>query len=212
MDQGVVRYEDENTHKGHSTITLPITVTEPGRYEVSVLYGASRENARAVLVEVWSHDAGRPGRGLPAVVPPPREAHFRIDQSEDTVAFRELDGEFRFGPADYLEINNTGTRKLVTADAVKFIPSQGPTILVDNHEAEGRERWKVFKPTGQFRAYNQVGPDSYSDSGTRKGELWLRYKPSQKKDQWNPEAMYRVQVGYPAKRDHETATPVIVKA
>jgi hypothetical protein len=210
--RGLVSYEDENQGKGSSTLTLPIAVTQEGKYEVTLCWRASADNAAAVLAEVWSHDAGRLAPPPAPVVPPKGEAHYWIDQSNDAIAYVDLGASFRFGPGNYLEVNNKGTTKLVTADAVKFVPAAGPTLLVDNHEAEGRDKWKVFRPLTRFRAYNTVGPDSYSDENDRKGELWLRYKPSLKEKQWQPEAYYRVQVGYPAKRNHETRTPVVVKA
>ena len=208
---GFPSYEDGDNSKGDSSIIVPVSVEKEGRHEVTLLWRKNLHNARSVLVEVFSHDAARLAHPEPPSLPPAGEARYSVDQSDDTVAFRDLETYFEFAESDHVEISNRGTRRRVTADAVKFLPrTSGEAILIDNHEAEGRESWKPYK-SGQFRAYNQVGQDTYHDENRRKGELQLRYRPSMKKA-WRSEEFYRVMVGYPAKRDHETRTPVIVRA
>ncbi|MBI2926520.1 MAG: hypothetical protein HYY24_12565, partial [Verrucomicrobia bacterium] len=144
--------------------------------------------------------------------PPPGEAHFFIDETVDTVAFADLEASFQFGADDYVEINNKGTKRRVTADAVKFVATAGKTsFLVDNDEADGRDNWKELKGLS-FEAYNRVGKNAYSDDNERKGELALRYRPAVKTNDWKSESFYQVLVGYAAKADHETRAPIVVKA
>lgn len=210
--RGVVSFEDENNDKGQSSITIPISVAKEGEYEITIFWRQNADNAKGVLVEVHSHTSSRLAQPPRPAVPRAGEAHYFIDESEDTIAFADLNASFQFGEKDYVEINNQGTRNRVTADAVKFISTQDKsTILIDNDEAEGREDWQTYD-SGQFRAYNQTGKNTYHDNNARKGELHLRYLPSLKKDAWKERSFYRVQVGYPAKRDHETRAPVVVRA
>jgi hypothetical protein len=210
--RGFASFEDENNDKGNSNIRVPISVAREGRYEIVVSWRKNTDNARGILVEVVSHDADSLSRPPLQEAPPRGEAHYSIDQSEDSIAFADLNALFQFGETDYVEVNNKGTRNRVTADAVKFISIRDKTaLLVDNDEASGKENWKVYD-SGQFRAYNQTGKNTYHDENARKGELWLRYLPSIKKEAWKPDQFYQVHVGYPAKRDHEIRTPIIVKA
>ncbi|MHB8520121.1 MAG: hypothetical protein ACYDH9_05135 [Limisphaerales bacterium] len=209
--KGITSFEDENNDKGGSTITVPITVPKAGRYTVTVCWRASNDNADGVLVEVLSAGPDHLAKPSLAALPPKGEAHYFIDESVDTIAFADLEAEFQFGPDDFVEINNQGTHRRVTADAVKFSPTDGqPAFLVDNDEADGREKWAEYHP-GEFEAYNKVGKNTYHDENAHKGELYLRYRPSLK-SAWKAGQFYRLLVGYPAKGDHEIRTPVIVKA
>jgi hypothetical protein len=205
-----VSYEDENNDKGNSSIVVPINVKQEGRYELTVLWRKNSDNARSVLVEVFSHDTTALAKPSLPEVPPRGEARYFIDVSDDTRPHADLQASFQFAENDYVEINNRGTRKRVTADATRFIAGK-TTITVDNDEAEGSEMWEVFN-AGQFKAYNQVGKNAFGDPDDKSKEVWLRYKPSTKKDQWRPDAFYEVKVGYAAKQGNEFRTPVIVKA
>lgn len=209
---GFASFEDENNDKGRSTITVPVRVPREGRYVLTVAWRRNADNATNVLIEVFSHDETALVRPALPPAPPPGEARFVIDQTVDTVAFADLEASFQFGPEDYVEINNRGTTRRVTADAIRFVSQLGGmSFLVDNDEADGREQWKEL--TGlSFEAYNKVGANSYTDNNERKGELTLRYRPACKTNDWQPEHFYRVQVGYAAKADHETRAPVIVRA
>jgi hypothetical protein len=206
---------DGNQNKGDSSIVMPIRVEQDGTYELTVLWPASRENASGVPIEVFSHDDNRLASPAATPPPPPGEARFTLDQTIDTEPFVDLRTAFRFAsPEHYVEINNTGTTRLVTADAVKFIPTAGGApLLVDNPEAENADQWATFK-SSSFRAYNRVGEDSLSDKDKKKGELSIRYRPSAAKDKkaFDPAAHYRVAIAFPAKKDHETHTPVVIKA
>ena len=210
--KGLTSFEDENNDKGNSSITIPITVSADGEYEVTVCWRQNADNATGVLTELFSHNGDRLSKPVVNSVPPRGEAHFFIDESVDTIAFADLRVSFQFGKDDYVEINNKGTRNRVTADAVKFVDdTTKATILVDNDEADGRENWKEFNAES-FAAYNKTGKNTYFDDNSRKGELFLRYKPSIKTNAWREDGFYQVQVGYPAKKDHEIRTPIIVKA
>ena len=212
---GRVTLDDGNTHKGKSSISVTLLPKHDGEYQIRLHWRANSENATAVQVMVRPSRAAirndplmNPPR---AVVPPPGEAHFFVDQSDDTLAFRPLPGEYRFTETQTVEIHNRGTRRRVTADAVRFTDADSDArFLIDNHEAEGRDGWKTFR-SGMFRAYNRVGPDTYHDENKRKGELSLRYRPATSAE-FLKESRYRVAVGYPAKRDHETRTPIVVRA
>ena len=207
-----VSLEDENNAKGNSTVLLPIDVPEDGLYDVTLVWRFNPDNAAAVLTEVSSHDQAALAPASVPEVPPRGEARYYIDESDDTMAFADLKTSFKFGENDYVEINNQGTRRRVTADAVKFVgSSKAETFLVDNDEADGREAWEPYD-SGQFKAYNQTGKNTFHDKNERKGELFLRYRPSSKTNVWQTNAFYQVQVGYPAKQDHEIRTPVIVRA
>jgi hypothetical protein len=95
---------------------------------------------------------------------------------------------------------------------VKFVADKNhTTLLVDNDEADGQEEWKEYKGIA-FEAYNKTGKNTFHDDNARKGELSLRYNPSIKTNLWKPDSFYHVFVGYPAKKDHETRAPVVVKA
>lgn len=214
LEQGkdLASYEDENNDKGSSTITIGIEVLRQGEYELELCWRENKDNAKAVLVEVFSSDGARLASHPAAELPPRGEAHYFIDQSNDSVAFARLASRFRFGTNDYVEINNRGTQRRVTADAVKFVSAaSGTTLLIDNDEAEGREHWQEYD-SGAFKAYNQTGKNTYHDENAHKGELFLRYLPSKKAVEWKSNEFYRVEVGYPAKEDHEIHTPVIVRA
>lgn len=209
---GRVTWDDEGLGKGASEIVIPIDVPATARYRVEVLFRKNPRNARQVLVEVSSPGEHRLAHRKPPPVPPPGEAHYFVDQSEDTRAFVDLGADFQFGGKDHVEYSNRGTHSRVTADAVRFVErGTGKSFHIDNHEAEGRGGWKPFKASS-FGAYNRVGPDTYHDENKRKGELFLRYHPSLRKGEWNEETFYRVQAGFPAKRDHERRTPVTVHA
>jgi hypothetical protein len=209
--KGLASLEDENNDKGGSTITVPIKVAKAGRYSVTVSWRQGSDNADSVLVEVVSTGADHLAAPALPPTPPKGEADFFIDESLDSIAFADLQADFQFGPDDYVEINNHGTHHRVTADAVRFIPlDREPAFLVDNDEADGREKWKEYHP-GEFEAYNKVGKNTYEDENAHKGELYLRYRPSIK-NAWKSDRFYHVTVGYPAKRDHEYHAPVIVKA
>jgi hypothetical protein len=210
--QGLASFEDENNDKGRSTITVPIRVPREGRYALTVAWRQHAENASNVLVEVFSHDDSVLAKPALPPVPPAGEAHFVIDETVDTIAFADLEASFQFGAEDYVELNNRGTTRRVTADAVKFVSSaDGKSLLVDNDEADGREQWQELQGLS-FEAYNKVGKNSYTDDNQRKGELVLRYRPALKTNEWQPDSFYGVQVGYAAKADHETRAPVIVRA
>jgi hypothetical protein len=110
-----------------------------------------------------------------------------------------------------VEINNKGTRNRVTADAVKFVDdSTKATILVDNDEA-GRPGKLEGVQRRKFCRLQQDGQEHLLRRQLAQGELFLRYKPSIKTNAWREDGFYQVQVGYPAKKDHEIRTPVIVK-
>src|SRR5439155_27246084 len=150
------------------------------------------DNANAVLAEIFSQNDSELAKPPPPPVPPAGEAHFFIDETIDTIAFADLDASFQFGPDDFVEINNRGTRNRVTAAAVKFVANKdGSTLLVDNDEADGKEEWKEYKGI-QFEAYNKTGKNTYHDDNARKGELFLRYKPSIKTNLWQANAFYHV--------------------
>src|SRR5262249_33449485 len=111
---GVKSYEDDNQHKGQSVIILPLKVEKDGQYEVSLWWrkgGARRgrrggvaANAENVPVEIFSHDKSRLAAPPAPPVPPKGEAHFRMDQSDDTQPFVELRTAFKFGEQGGVEV------------------------------------------------------------------------------------------------------------
>jgi hypothetical protein len=234
LDQGgAVTCEDGNENKGESLLTFPLPVAAAGEYRLALLYrrsggdmGSGRpgqaqgrrrrrrpENATNVLVEVVSHDPSRleQPRALPR--PPAGEAHFTVDQTVDNIVYRDLKTAFRFdGDDQYVEVNNAGTKQPVVADAVWFLRpgTKAAPVVIDDREAEGRERWKPFD-AGQFRPYNVTGRGSLSDNGDKSETLALRYLPA-KAEGWDRAAFYRVAVGFPGKAGNETRAPIVVRA
>ena len=232
---GAKLLSDGDQNKGESFLRVRLRVDTDGLYEVHVAFGApgagrkSGKGARrgpghgadVVAVEVLSwNEQSHIGLGPPPAQPEkPGEAKFLMDQCVDSIAFQSLHSSFRFGSEGSVEVRNEGTTRRVVADAVQFEPAAVPsaanaapaaTLLIDNNEAEGKEGWKVFDP-GAFRPYNVTGKDSLSDDNQKKGELFLRYRPSMKTEH-RPDLYYRVGVGFPGKEGNETQAPVIVRA
>ncbi|MBU6399730.1 MAG: hypothetical protein KGS61_05380 [Verrucomicrobia bacterium] len=209
--KGFTSFDDENNDKGGSTITVPISVPKAGLYAITVRWRQSDNNADGILAEVVAPGLDQLTPSLLPPQSPPGQADYHIDESIDTLAFADLQGDFQFGPDDYVELSNRGTRRRVTADAVKFVPpTGGPTLVVGADEADGHDQWQVYR-AGEFEAYNKVGKHTYEDGNAHKGDLRLRYRPSLRGN-WKAERFYHVLVAYPAKRDQELATPVIVRA
>ena len=206
-------YEVGGYSKRESVLRLPIDVPVEGVYEVTVLWRRNKNNGRAVPVELVSHDHSRLAYREPFPPPaPPGEFRYWVDQRDDTVAFWDLEASFQFGPDDYVEINNAGTEHRVIADSVKFVSrSDGGEILVDNHEADGRDGWLDFPRSGSSN-YNRVGPDVFQDDQKRKGEMSIRYRPSIKRDAWRERDLYRVHIGNPGRSGNEPRTPIVIKA
>lgn len=220
-EDGFTSLEDGNQNKGDSRIQVPISVERPGQYEVSLVWRKPRmirvrrlrvpqDNAPAVPVQIHSFDAPATANPPLEAVPPRGEAHFRVDQTVDTIRYWEFEPGFRFSPESGVEVNNLGTRRRVVADSVQFVPQDGSggTLLLDDPQAEGG--WPATIPPTQFRPYNQVGKGSVSDNNDKK-EMRLLYRPS-KAQGWEPGRFYRVNVGFPGFADNETRTPVVVRA
>lgn len=218
---GFTSFEDGNNSKGRSRIEVPIRVTKPGRYEVTLVWRkpgtlqlrrnrVPQENAAAVPVQVRSHD--RPVSANPPLpaVPPKGEARFTVDQTVDTLRYWELLPAFRFSEQGGVEINNLGTKRRVVADSVKFVPAapEAKELLLDDPQAEGG--WPATVPPTRFRPFNQVGTGSVSDNNNKQ-EMRLLYRPAKAAD-WQAGQLYRVHVGFPGFADNETRTPVIVRA
>lgn len=211
--RGMLGMNDANQNKGECTVEIPIKVQADGDYEVHVRWSKppKRDLAGNVLVQVYSPGPTRIVNEPLPERPPKGEAHFIVDQTLDTIAFWDLKTSFKFENEEhYVEINNTGTTKRVTADAVNFVPQSGERFLIDNDEAEGKEDWPVFTEY-PFRPYNITGRDTLNDQIKRKGEIQLRYKPAKKKE-WSKDEFYNVQVGFPGQANNDTRVPVIVKA
>lgn len=218
---GFTSFEDGNNSKGSSRIEIPIEVAHEGKYEVTVVWRKPgvvqlrrnripQDNASAVLVQVHSHDPAQTANPPLPVVPPKGEAHFRIDQTLDTLRYWELEPGFKFGTEGGVEINNLGTKRRVTADSIRFQPveSGAKAIVLDDPQAEGD--WpQTVRPT-RFKSFNQVGPGSVSDNNDKK-EMRLLFRPSKARE-WETSRFYQVGVGFPGFADNETRTPVIVRA
>ncbi|MEM7231118.1 MAG: hypothetical protein AAF517_03020 [Planctomycetota bacterium] len=204
-------YDDLNENKGGSYIRVGLEVPETGEYSIDILWKYDKNLETSVPIDVLHYGSGKHVLRQPEALPPAGEAHYFVDQSVDSEAFTPLGDRFRFDKTGAVVISNRGTTRRVTADAVRFVADRSPTILVDNHEADGRDGWQTFKARS-FRAYNRIGKDSYHDANSKKGELELVYRPSIKNARWKPSIFYKPQVGFPAKRDHETHTPIIVRA
>lgn len=215
---GLLVLQDENEHKGECSVRIPITVKEDGEYKIYIKwFQPTRRNKKTALatnclVNVNSYDETRLIKDDIPNTPPKGEAHFIIDQTVDTIAFWDLNTSFQFAQDDYVEINNKDTKKRVTADAVQFEPaSGGESFLVDDYDADGVDKWHKFTEYA-FRPYNTTGDRTVNDRIENKGELWIRYKPSVKKDEWNVDEFYKVGVGFPGQARNETHVPVVVKA
>ena len=222
-NNGVACYQDENQGKGQSSLVMPVKVDKDGEYAITLLWrkGDGVHNSDNTLVEVLGH--GKHHLAVPKAVPlPPRgEARFTFDESDDTISFRDLKTAFKFGPNDGIELSNTGTQKQVVADAVRFTPTPpdgtkltatgAKKFLVKAKEAEGQDKWQDYKK-GEYGFYRPVGPRVVSDDGKEKGKLKLLYKPSAKAEEWKPDALYQVEIGYPGEVRNDTAVPVVVRA
>jgi hypothetical protein len=77
----------------------------------------------------------------------------------DTIAYWDLKTAFCFARDEQdVEVTNAGTKGPVVADAVRFLSTdgKGKTVVIDDPEAEGHEKWQTFNP-GQFKPYNITG-------------------------------------------------------
>ena len=205
-----VSFEDGNRAKGSSSVSIPIRVEQDGEYEVAVLWRRSPNNSKSVPIEIVSQN--RTQIALPPEPPPPAsppgQAIFRIDQTDDTIAFWESPIRFRFASElDFVEVTNAGTHSLVTADAVKFVADSGASFLIDNDQAIGRVKWQ----TSTARSYNRIGADTLTDGNQKNEILRLAFKPSTMK-QWRGDTFYRVLFSYPGQGSHESQTPLIIRA
>ncbi len=228
---GFTSFEDGDVEKGNSHIRIPLELEADGEYELSVLWRKDSANATQVLVEVEGEGIVDQLAIAPTVeLPDPGEARFHYDSSDDTQPFADLGAWFQFGEGDYVEINNSGTRDRVTAAAVDFVPhdDDGEPFTIDSLDAEGSDGWTEYD-SGRFRAYNTKGTQLHDD-GENKGERYLRYRPSTQvedsddgksdkdgeadgdAERWQSETFYKPHIHYPGKRDHETQTPVIIRA
>ncbi len=222
---GIACYEDQNQNKGASSLIIPVGATQDGQYELSLVWrkGDGAEDADNVLVEVRSHDKSRLAVAPPAPKPPKGEARFTMDQSDDTISFWNAKTAFLFGPQDGVEISNTGTRRRVVADAVRFVPlptsgvktaaTAAATFVVPAKDAQGQADWKEYKK-GEYTYYHPIGPRVVSDENDRslKGKLHILYAPSARRDDWKPDAYYQVEIGYPGEARNDTAVPILIHA
>jgi hypothetical protein len=240
-DDGIDCYEDDNQNKGASSLVIPLFVKADGSYELTLRWRkrtGERKTRRGrrvfagdyadnLLVEVQSHDPHR--LAIPPVppIPPKGEADFTVDESDDTVSFRQLETAFRFGPGDGVEISNAGTHQHVVADAVRFDPvaASGPSLatasaapsprafMVPAKDADGQDQWKDFKKS-EYTFYKPTGPRVVSDlaDAATKGKLHLLYRPETAGAKWNPNAYYRVALGYPGEVRNDTDVPILVHA
>jgi len=220
-------YEDQNEDKGNASIAIPVRVDKDGKYNVTVLWRKSSDdagtdkkgrkrpaisNAQSVLVEVQSYDPTHHALEAAQPVPPKGEAHFFVDETLSNIPYWDLKTSFQFGPNDGVEISNANTKRLVVADAVHFHEAKSKTkIMIRGTEAEGNEKWEEFKP-GEFKPYNTFGPKLLADGNAKKGELKLLYKPSLKKAEFKEPEFYSVRLSIPGKAGNETQAPVIVHA
>ena len=109
---GKIYRHDNNKHQGEASAKFTVQITEPGDYEVRLLYVATSNRATNVPVTIHSADG-------PKTV--------NLNQREESVEGgvpRAL-GVFRFeaGAKAALEITNTGTDGYVVVDGVQFVPA-----------------------------------------------------------------------------------------
>lgn len=211
---GLSYVEDENRHKGLSTIQIALSAEQAGPYTVLFLYRPDSANANNVLAELYGKsesDTLRPQ--MQPAVPPERQANFHYHCGDDTIPFFQVPGEFQFDDSGYIQISNSGTKLRVTAGAVELVNAENAenNFLIDSEIAQGAEDWEAFEP-GSFRSYNVLGKLLHDDN-LRKGELTLKYRLAGGEDyDWQAEQFYKVRVYYPGKRDHEPLVPVEVHA
>jgi hypothetical protein len=208
-------YDDDNNNKGRNRLIVALPVKKTGKYEIQFGWRKSGDGARNVPVTVSSYDPNRLALRPAAAVPPKGEAHFKLDQTDDTIQYKDLETAFQFDSATKnagVEISNAGTRRRVVADAVTLVPATAPdgdpALVIKANDAEGHEKWKVFKAV-DFSAYNTIGPDLLSDENAHKGELSLLYAPSRALPL---DKLYRTRINFPGRAENETETPVIVRA
>ncbi|HLK58451.1 MAG TPA: hypothetical protein VKU00_17920 [Chthonomonadaceae bacterium] len=238
QQNGIPCYEDDNTNKGASTLTIPLPIEQDGQYELTFAWrraetvkdggrnrrGYGAANAENVLVEVISHDKHRIAVPQPLPVPPQGVAAFSVDESDDALNLWKSLPAFKFGADDGVEINNTDTRGQVVADAFKFVPATLPGVKPANAEdllpftipardAVGQDKWQNFV-RGEFQRYQGVGPRLVSDSNdpALKGKLSLLYRPALRTDDFKPDAYYRLEFGFPGAVQNDTAVPILVHA
>ena len=211
---GIDYFEDQNQHKGASTIRVGLTAEVTAQYEIFMRYRASEAYARNVLVELYgAADQDRLATQVQVQVPPKGVAKFHYHCGDDTRPFVELPGAFQFDEDSFVRISNEGTFERVTAAAIDFVNAdrQKNAFLVDSKTAEGKEDWETFD-AGRFNAYNVRGQKLHDDN-KKKGKLELRYLLQGKQESgWDKEAFYRVRIYYPGKRSHEPQVPVEVHA
>lgn len=211
QNRGITSLEHEEVAIGHGVIEIPVEVEEDGDYEVTFIWRSNKALSKRVLVEVFSDSPTVLAVPMTPAVPKRGQAIFSYDSSEDARPFAPVHGQFRFGTDDYVEVNNRGTDQRVTIGAISIVPVDGgEPWLVDSRDAEGNEDWTVY-PKARFGAYNQKGT-SLHDDDKNKGDRYLRFRPSVKKQHYDEGSYYKIRIHYPGKRDHETNVPVIVKA
>ena len=211
QNRGLISFEHEEVATGTGVIELPIEVEKDGEYEVSILWRGSKDLSDRVLVEVYSKSPSLLAMPATPAIPEKGQAHFTYDSSEDARPFAPVQGQFRFGAHDYVEVNNQGTDQKVTIGAISVVPANGKeSWLIDSRDADGNQDWAVF-PKIRFGAYNQKGT-SLHDDNQNKGERYLRFSPSATKEYYDEGTFYQLRIHYPGKRDHETEVPVVVKA
>ena len=210
-------YSDGNDNKGQSRLTVPLRVPTPGRYQVTFSWRKNEAGINSSAVPIAVYVPGQTRLTLPPVPPaPPRgEAHYVLDQTDDSVSYFDLKTAFGFDPRQAksgVEVTNKDTRKRVVADAVSYIPAASdddvPALIVRADDALGHEKWPIFKPT-DFTPYNTIGPDLRSDENAHKGELSLLFAPGAALP---PGGLFHLRVTYPGHVDNETQVPVTVYA
>ncbi len=202
---GETHVENRTLGADLATATMALRIPRDGDYNVYLNWLAIPERTGSAMVEVHSATAGDAAVSPRSDAPSSEgTASFYVDQTESTLDdYGETQWELFYrevylgDESDYFEINNSGVdaeKKVIVADAVKFVPLDGGSeILVDNGAEKGFEHsdgWATDKLVKNSPGRGKMfGEDLLHYPPAKNGrpledqtidadkEVWARYRP-----------------------------------